>query len=979
MTFSLSALFGIAVCYLLLLFGIAYASDRGFIADRVLRHPVTYVLSLGVYAGAWAFFGAVDLAFRYGYGFLAYYAGTASLLLFAPLIVVPLMRICRAYQLGSLADLLSFRYRSSLAGVLVTLCMMLAVMPLLALQIRAVATTASILSSTDLAPEHITPSQHILALGFCALIMLFTLMFGARHVGTHERHNGLVAAIAFESLVKLVILALLGLVAIFGVFGSPAAMQQWLEAHPAQLQQLATPFDENQTRTLLLMFFASALSLPHMYHMLFTENPRPNAVAKASWGFPLLMLLLSLPVLPILWAGIEIKAPLSPQYYALAIGMDLKSPLLLALTFVGGLAAASGTIIVITLALTSMCLNHLILPVYQPRQDRDIYLWLLWIRRTVMIAIIVIAYLWYRLITIESLSSAGFATFTATLQFLPGILALLYWPGANRNGLIGGLTIGFVVWFTTLLLPIVSNGEVLLPQLLPLFSDLDSYWTMAAALSLSANLAVFVLLSLLTTASDEERTAAELCSQDDLNRPVRQQLAMQSAHEMRDRLAKSLGAATAEREMTRALHDLDLTLNERRPYALRRLRDRLEANLSGLLGPSVAHDIVNRQLPYLSGTHAASEDIHLIENRLENYKVHLTGLAAELDSLRRYHRETLQHLPLGVCSLGSDNELVMWNTAMEELTGISSSAVIGSRLDNLAEPWRSLLEQFARGEESHIYKRRIVDAGNNRWISLHKARNEPRDPRRDARIIILEDVTELALLEEELVHSERLASIGRLAAGVAHEIGNPVTGIACLAQNLKYDSDNPAIHDSAREIVKQTDRIKTIVQSLVNFAHSGVQGQQQQFGPVSVHECAQEAIKLLMLNRDQRSVVFENRCNPNHIVQGDTQRILQIFINLLSNARDASPDHGLIQVDSTELPHHIEICVIDQGSGIPKHIQDQIFEPFFTTKEVGSGTGLGLALVYSIVEEHKGQISVISPYFRARDNGTCFVIRLPRQ
>jgi len=540
--------------------------------------------------------------------------------------------------------------------------------------------------------------------------------------------------------------------------------------------------------------------------------------------------------------------------------------------------------------------------------------------------------------------------------------------------LIGGLAVGFFIWFATLLLPIVSEGEVLLPQLLPLFSDIEEYWATVAVLSLGSNLLIFVLASFLTDTSDEERTAAELCSQDDLNRPIRQQLAMQTAHEMRDRLAKSLGSATAEREITRALNDLDLTLNERRPYALRRLRDRIEANLSGLLGPSVAHDIVNRQLPYLSSDSAASEDIYLIENRLENYKVHLTGLAAELDSLRRYHRETLQHLPLGVCSLGNDNELMMWNTTMQELTGIAGGTVIGSRLDNLSEPWRTLLEQFAQDNESHIYKRKIVDAGKTRWISLHKARNEQRDPRRDASIIILEDVTELALLEEELIHSERLASIGRLAAGVAHEVGNPVTGIACLAQNLKYDSDNPAIHESAREIVKQTDRIKTIVQSLVNFAHSGNHGHHE-LGAVSLRECVQEAINLLQLNRDQRQVRYENRLKVSDVVIGNVQRILQVFINLLSNARDASPDNGLIRIES--LPHGdtIEIRVIDQGSGIPKAIQERIFEPFFTTKDVGEGTGLGLALVYSIVEEHRGQIFVETP---TQGVGACLVLRLPR-
>jgi signal transduction histidine kinase len=205
-------------------------------------------------------------------------------------------------------------------------------------------------------------------------------------------------------------------------------------------------------------------------------------------------------------------------------------------------------------------------------------------------------------------------------------------------------------------------------------------------------------------------------------------------------------------------------------------------------------------------------------------------------------------------------------------------------------------------------------------------------------------------------------------------VGNPVTGIACLAQNLKYDSDSPAIHESAREIVKQTDRIKTIVQSLVNFAHSGSHGHHE-LGAVSLRECVQEAINLLQLNRDQRQVSYENRVKVSDVVIGNVQRILQVFINLLSNARDASPENGVIRIESQPYSGMIEIRVIDQGSGIPQAIQERIFEPFFTTKDVGEGTGLGLALVYSIVEEHRGQIFAETP---ASGTGACLVLRLPR-
>ena len=133
--------------------------------------------------------------------------------------------------------------------------------------------------------------------------------------------------------------------------------------------------------------------------------------------------------------------------------------------------------------------------------------------------------------------------------------------------------------------------------------------------------------------------------------------------------------------MEQALRDLHLPFDERRPYALRRLRDRIEANLSGLMGPSVAQDMVETFLPYKSGSESyVTEDIHFIESRLEDYHSRLTGLAAELDALRRYHRQTLQELPMGVCSLAKDQEILMWNRAMEELTEIPAQRVVGSRL-----------------------------------------------------------------------------------------------------------------------------------------------------------------------------------------------------------------------------------------------------------------------------------------------------------
>ena len=970
-SFDLGQLILISCLYLLTLFGVAWISDRGLIPRWIMRHPLTYTLSLGVYASAWAFYGTVGMAYQYGYGFLASFLGVSGAFLLAPVLLYPILRITRTYQLSSLADLFAFRFRSSWAGALTTLFMLLGLLPLLALQIQAVADSVGILTRE--------PLQERFALGFCALITLFTMLFGARHIATREKHQGLVFAIAFESLVKLLCLGAIGLYALYGVFDGPQELQVWLQQNQASLSELHTPLQEGPWRTLLLVFFASAIVMPHMYHMTFTENLNPRAMVSTSWGLPLLLLLFSLAVPLILWASLRLGATTNPEYFTLGLGMALDNDLLALVAYVGGLSAASGLIIVSTLSLSGMVLNHLVLPLYQPPAGGNIYRWLKWTRRLLIIAIIMAGYGFYLLLAAEQdLANLGIVAFVATLQFLPATLSVLYWPSANRRGFIAGLLTGIALWLVSMLLPLITELQSL--HLAGYTLHLDSNnWHLAAIASLAANVTVFTLVSLFSRSSAEEQSAADACTVDNVRRPQRRELLANSPQEFAAQLSKPLGAITAQREVEQALQDLQLPFDERRPYALRRLRDRLEANLSGLMGPSVAQDMIETFLPYKSGSESyVSEDIHFIESRLEDYQSRLTGLAAELDSLRRYHRQTLQELPMGVCSLAKDQEILMWNRALEQLTGISAQRVVGSRLGSLEAPWRNLLEEFSRQSEPHRHKQRLSVDGQARWLNLHKAAiEEPLAPGNSGLVILVEDVTETRLLEDRLAHSERLASIGRLAAGVAHEIGNPITGIACLAQNLREEREGDAeINEISSQVIEQTRRVSRIVQSLMNFAHAG--GRQQSSEPVCLAAVTEEAIALLSLNRHAVDVEFRNQCDPQHWVDGDSQRLAQVIINLLSNARDASPAGGLIRISSQASEHSVEWLVEDQGSGIPKAIRQQVFEPFFTTKDPGKGTGLGLALVYSIVEEHYGQISIDSPVDPHSGRGTRLRISLPR-
>ena len=209
MTLELSTLFLAGFSYLVLLFLVAYVTDRGLVPAGWVSHPLTYTLSLGVYATSWTYYGSVGFAGSSGYLFLTIYLGVTLALAMSPILLRPILRLTGEYQLSSLADLFAFRYRSQLAGILVTLFMLVGTLPYIALQIRAVTQSLQVL--TQEAPPH------ILALGFCITLTAFAILFGARHMSPRQKHGGLVMAIAFESLVKLITLLGVGLFALFGI------------------------------------------------------------------------------------------------------------------------------------------------------------------------------------------------------------------------------------------------------------------------------------------------------------------------------------------------------------------------------------------------------------------------------------------------------------------------------------------------------------------------------------------------------------------------------------------------------------------------------------------------------------------------------------------------------------------------------------------------------------------------------------------
>ncbi|WP_018881505.1 sensor histidine kinase [Thioalkalivibrio sp. ALE30] len=973
MTLSLGLLYAVGVAYLALLFGIAFLADRVPRVGRLAANSWVFSLSLGVYATSWTFYGNLGFLAEQGYLYLTIYLGVTLAFAATPWLLRPILRVTREQQLTSLADLFAFRYRSRLTGPVVALFMLAGVLPYIALQIKAVAESAAVLTAE-------TP-PHLLALTFSATIALFAILFGARHIAPREKHAGLVLAIAFESIVKLIAILGIAAVALYAVFGGFAGLDDWLAAHPEAVDALYVPVREGGWFAMMILAFAAAFLLPRQFHMLFTENINPQALTTAAWAFPAFLLLLNLPMPILYWAGEAAGLGISPNYYAIGIAGLLESPSLALLVFIGGLSAASAMMIVTTLALAHMGTNYLspLTRLNEEERSANIYTRLLWGRRIWIVFIIGLGYAFYGLLqVVEGLAQLGLISFAAVAQLLPGLIGLMLWKQATRVGFLLGLAAGIAGWAFTLVMPLLSDAGIATglpdPQQWLLAGMLDP-WTFALMLSLGINALLFVIGSLLTRPNREEIEAGRACCPNESTGAGAGLPLAGDVTEMETALAATLGPGAAHHEVQRALDDLGLPRHTRSRSDLRHLRERIERNLSGLLGPVLARMIVDQHLRLdAAGRQTLSESLRRIEEQLETRSLPLSGLAAELDALRRFHRQILHELPLGVASLTNSGEITGWNQALAQLTGVATEDAVGQNIGRLDSPWSGLLTAFLESPDRQWYKLNVDLPAGNRRLNLHRSELQDAHGQVEGRVVLIEDVTERAQLESEIAHGDRLASIGRFAAGVAHEIGNPLTGIASLAQTLPLEDDPDEIRGIADDILAQTRRINAIVQSLITFAHADEGPSAGHFETIALDELLAEAIRLTRL-AGRKDLQFSTMGLEGLHVRGSHATLLQVFINLLTNAEQASPEGSTVVIAARVHGRHIQITIDDAGPGIDESSLERLFEPFFTTKPAGQGTGLGLPVAYSIVRDHGGTLMAAN----RPEGGARFLLMLPHQ
>ncbi|MDD3764104.1 MAG: sensor histidine kinase [Nevskiales bacterium] len=727
-TLPVATVLAVSLAYLGLLFVIALLVERRIERGRQLvRSPTIYALSLAVYCTSWTFFGSVGVAATQGIGFLPIYLGPTLMALLWPTLMVKCLRIAKRDRITTIADFIASRYgkRRGLAALVALICV-IGVLPYLALQLKAVAAGFTLLTSGSASMRGGLFGDT--ALVITLVMAAFTIMFGTRHLDASERHEGLVAAIAFESVVKLCAFLAVGLFACFVLFDGPAVLFAEAAAHPrlSALWRFETSaggwFDWS---VLILLSMAAVTLLPRQFQVAVVENVDEAHVRRATWQFPLYLLTINLFVLPLACAGVLLIGPaLAADDYVLGLPMQSGHPYLALLVFIGGTSAATGMIIVETTALATMISNDLVLPGLLHRAyAADLGRLLLLIRRGAILIVALLGYLYFRYAgEARSLVSIGLISFAAVAQLAPAFFGGLYWRLGTRSGAYAGLLAGFVVWGYTLLLPSASHSGWLPAQWL-IEGPLGIVWLRPQALfgmdgvtaithgvfwSLLANAAAYVGVSLATRADAQESAQAALfvgALQRDAERPIPLWRGGVALPELRALLVRILGEARAQAALEAYRNRHGGRVDDNDPGLLQHV----ESVLAGAIGSASARTLVAsiaREAPL-----GLEEVMHILDeaSQVLHYSRALSARTRELrdanrrlqelDQLKDEFMSTVTHeLRTPLTSIRAFSEILADNPALDPDERARYLGIIIRETERLTRLINQVLD-FARLEQ----------------------------------------------------------------------------------------------------------------------------------------------------------------------------------------------------------------------------------------------------------------------------------------
>ncbi|CAM2988562.1 hybrid sensor histidine kinase/response regulator [Vibrio mytili] len=982
----------VSLAYLGTLFIIAWYGD---IQKRWLARwrPWIYSLSIAVYCTSWTFYGTVGQASSNPWSFLPIYIAPILVFTIGWRLLARLILIAKREHITSIADFIGARYgKSQGLAVVVTLIAVVGILPYIALQLRGITMGLEVISptlATDFGYQNHSVSWFVVG-----ALAIFTMLFGTRHIDNTEHHRGMMMAIAFESIVKLFAFLVVGVFIVWLALNSEGFSLVDIAVETYQAPNIPTIL----IHTVLTML--AIVCLPRQFHTMVVENERAQDLHVARWLFPLYLVLMGVFVLPIAWVGQGLLSGTSPDTYVISLPMSVGASEVALLAFLGGTSAASGMVIVSTIALAIMVSNDLVMPLIlrrmrlAQRSHQHFSELLVLIRRALILILLIGAWGFYQALgSIHSLSAIGFLSFAAITQFAPALIGGMYWRQANKKGVYVGLAVGFALWLITLmtqtdLLAGNASNNLLIWMITPpeVIANLDvsiSDWGMI--LSVLVNMLCFVVVSLVTRPSLSERlqsaafVGTPLPESENISlyqsRVTVAELEMLASRFVgRPRVKVAFQAYWSQQRE-------ELMPNQQAPSTLIRHTERV---LAGVFGASSAKLVLTSAL---QGRNMQLEEVATIVDE-----------ASELyDFSRGLLQGAIEHIGQGIAVVDKQLRLVAWNQRYLELFEFPPGLIQVGR--PIAEVIRHNAECGLCGPgdpEDHVRRRvyhleqgtrhtssrvrpdgRVIEVQGNPMpgggfvmsftdITVFrdaeqalKEANETLEERVRVR------TRELEQLNKQLVAATQRSDLeskskSRFLAAVSHDLMQPLNAARLFASSLSEVAKDSETRKLSSHIESALGAAEDLIGDLLDISRL-------ESGKLEVHVQSFAVNDVLAnLNAEfsalakQQGIEF-TMIPSSLMVKSDPKLLRRVVQNFLTNAFRYSPK-GKVALGVRRVKGQVRIDVWDNGMGIAEDKQQEIFEEFNRGTQVRSdqGLGLGLAISKGIAQVLEHEISMRS-------------------
>ncbi len=978
-----------------------------------------YALSLGVYCSSWTFYGSVGSASSAGFDFLPIYLGPILVIGLGWPLLAKMVLVAKEQNTVSIADFIASRYgKSQAVAALVTIVAVIGVTPYIGLQLKAVASSYDALTGGVAQAASFWSGTALFVAGFMAA---FAILFGVRDITASEHHPGMMTAIAFESVVKLVAFLVVGAVITFALSPGPGAMLAHAAADPALGRLFHLDLGRPVWWSMTLLSALAILCLPRQFHTAVVENTNVADVPAAAWMFPLYLVAINVFVLPVALAGLIYfgnHGP-DPDTFMVSLPVALGASGLGLLAFIGGLSAATAMVIVSTVALSTMVCNDVVMPLllklssHLGKRPSDQVKLLLGTRRAAVIAILLLANGHNVVVgAAYPLASIGLVSFVAVAQFGPAMLGGLFWRRGNRIGALAGIGIGFALWAYTLFLPSFVEGGFLAPSLLA-----EGPWAIgwlrpqallglagldplshAVIWTLGANICLYVLCSLATEATGIERRQAAAFIE--AVPPVSYSSAIPlkgqtTLNDLRMLAETYLGAERAAEAFSHYVGQPLLSVDGVRTALLAR------ADLGS----------VRFTERLLAGAIGAASARVVVAGSLQRKMLSRVDVMAVLDdasqAIRFNHellRATLENVSQGICVFDRTLRLASWNRRFLELNDLTVEVVrVGTSLTELAafgaarrdhggnDQMQSLLERrrdAGRGVEPDlpdVYERRRPDGGvleiatnpmpDGGFVATftdvterHNAASALREANESLERRVAERTTALSAAKAEAEQAN--LSKTRFLASASHDLLQPLHAARLFTSALADRRQDPLV----AKVDASLRSVETLLGALLDVSKLD--------GGAVRPECAAFRIDTILAALDEeftaiareRGIAF--RMVASRLgVHSDPALLRRILQNFLANALRYTA-RGRVLVGCRRRGATLRIDVWDTGPGIPAESFADIFQEFHRLEpkpDAGQGLGLGLAIVDRIAKMLDHPVAVRSWLGR----GSCFSVTVP--